>query len=591
MDRVVSVALSPSQLVAALPPVEAAHRPGESVKDTIESLLIALILAFVFRAFIIEAFIIPTGSMAPTLYGAHATVVCEDCGTEFAYGLKDLDDHRDMQQVNSHSKAICPNCQHAMTNLRVTDERRNPEKGDRILVLKWPFDLGIDALGPQRWDVVVFKDPADGVTNFIKRLAGLPNEVIMILDGDLYAAPTSTLTPETLQAFEELHEQKFEFQANSRRIGRLKSLPAFVYEELETKLRITRKAPEAQAALWRVLYDHDHPPREHDERRQPFWHRASANDSGWETESRRVRFTSKGGPADFIELSGKDIRASNAYNVFSQSLPPPVSDLRTRFGWTPADSSSVVRVRLEKLGRAFWGSVHADGRVAIHESTEPPTESDQPLVSRAIAPIAPGKTVAVVFQNVDYRVALWIGDEEMLHTADEPASPGYYGPDIRMLRDMMSRGRSAWRTYRPNGGAIPPRVYAEGGDCELSHLVVERDTHYYLEESSHRLPEIPWGPVEGWAGYNSPILLRGHEYFMLGDNTSASKDSRLWDVIGPHLKDRGRDFQLGTVPRDQLIGKAFYVYWPYGHRLEWLPIPGLNRVGIIPDVGRMRWIR
>ncbi len=78
---------------------------------------------------------------------------------------------------------------------------------------------------------------------------------------------------------------------------------------------------------------------------------------------------------------------------------------------------------------------------------------------------------------------------------------------------------------------------------------------------------------------------------MLGDNTSASKDSRLWDQVGPHLADRGEAFQLGTVPKDQLIGKAFFVYWPSGHRLKWLPIPVLNRFGIIPDVGRMRWIR
>jgi hypothetical protein len=70
---------------------------------------------------------------------------------------------------------------------------------------------------------------------------------------------------------------------------------------------------------------------------------------------------------------------------------------------------------------------------------------------------------------------------------------------------------------------------------------------------------------------------------------AASKDSRLWDVIGPHLRSRGDEFQLGTVPRDQLIGKAFFVYWPSGHRVDWLPL--LNRFGLIPDVGRMRWIR
>ena len=41
----------------------------ESTRDTIESILFAFVLAFMFRTFEAEAFVIPTGSMAPTLYG------------------------------------------------------------------------------------------------------------------------------------------------------------------------------------------------------------------------------------------------------------------------------------------------------------------------------------------------------------------------------------------------------------------------------------------------------------------------------------------------------------------------------------------
>ena len=163
---------SQAQIVAA--------SPGEGFKETLESIVVALILAFVFRAFVVEAFVIPTGSMAPTLYGAHGAILCEDCGVEFGYGVKDLADTRHGARVLANSKAVCPNCSHANTNLPVSDERRNPEKGDRILVLKWPFALGGYGLDPKRWDVVVFKDPADGTTNFIKRLVGFPGEVLRI---------------------------------------------------------------------------------------------------------------------------------------------------------------------------------------------------------------------------------------------------------------------------------------------------------------------------------------------------------------------------------------------------------------------------
>src|SRR4051812_19277790 len=57
---------------------------GKGVKETVESILIAFILAFVFRAFVVEAFVIPTGSMATTLLGAHMRFTCKECGYRFA---------------------------------------------------------------------------------------------------------------------------------------------------------------------------------------------------------------------------------------------------------------------------------------------------------------------------------------------------------------------------------------------------------------------------------------------------------------------------------------------------------------------------
>jgi len=43
-------------------------------RETIESIVIAFVLAFLFRTFEAEAFVIPTGSMAPTLMGRHKDV-------------------------------------------------------------------------------------------------------------------------------------------------------------------------------------------------------------------------------------------------------------------------------------------------------------------------------------------------------------------------------------------------------------------------------------------------------------------------------------------------------------------------------------
>ena len=42
-----------------------------NIIETIQSLVVAFVLAMVFRGFVVEGFVIPTGSMAPTLLGQH----------------------------------------------------------------------------------------------------------------------------------------------------------------------------------------------------------------------------------------------------------------------------------------------------------------------------------------------------------------------------------------------------------------------------------------------------------------------------------------------------------------------------------------
>ncbi len=558
----------------------------EGVRETIESIIVALILAFVFRAFVVEAFVIPTGSMAPTLYGAHGTIICEDCGTEFAYGLKDLGDQRKTVLVGSKARAICPNCNHPNTRLKINDQRRNPETGDRILVLKWPLDFGFDFLKPARWDVTVFKDPSDGVTNFIKRLVGLPNEVLMIIDGDLYTVPTAELSEETVAELNRLRYEKFELRTG-RKQGQLERVSRSVLRELDRKLAIARKTPEAQEALWFAVYNHDYPPQ-NGKRTQPHWEAGHPEASGWVPEGRRVLFEDRGQEQDYIELRGKSIRADCSYNIHRKE-PPPVSDQRIRLVLTPRSSAGLLQLRLMKLGRAFWATIGLDGLVTITESADGRSVSGSINLSKRLPPFAVGKSVEVSFENVDYRLALRVAGEEVLATSADPQSGAYYGPHLAALRKTKLRLSAA------------PRIYGTGGAAfELTHLVIDRDMYYYHARRTHPLATLRWAPpsrdvggviVGGWASPESPILLRAHEYFMLGDNTAASKDSRLWDTWGPHLDRRAEDFQLGTVPEDQLIGKAFFVYWPSPNRIEWLdwiPVIGGN---VVPDVGRMRWIR
>jgi signal peptidase I len=53
-----------------------------------------------------------------------------------------------------------------------------------------------------------------------------------------------------------------------------------------------------------------------------------------------------------------------------------------------------------------------------------------------------------------------------------------------------------------------------------------------------------------------PVTVPDGEYFMMGDNRPSSADSRS---------------TLGTIPRDDIIGRAFVIIWPFG-RAARLPI-------------------
>ena len=55
-------------------------------RDIVEQIAIAVGLALLFRGFEGEAFVIPTGSMAPTLMGMHKDIPCDKCGHEIRTG-------------------------------------------------------------------------------------------------------------------------------------------------------------------------------------------------------------------------------------------------------------------------------------------------------------------------------------------------------------------------------------------------------------------------------------------------------------------------------------------------------------------------
>ncbi|MCU0715608.1 MAG: signal peptidase I [Pirellula sp.] len=157
---------------------------GLVFRETVESLAVAFILALLFKAFIAEAFVIPTGSMAPTLMGAHKDVVCESCGFQYQCGASSEYSSETGARIAGHSVVgtVCPLCRKPQGADPTKNANQATFTGDRILVSKLAYVWN----SPRRWDVIVFKFLENARQNYIKRCIGLPNETIRITEGDIY---------------------------------------------------------------------------------------------------------------------------------------------------------------------------------------------------------------------------------------------------------------------------------------------------------------------------------------------------------------------------------------------------------------------
>jgi signal peptidase I len=123
------------------------HQKTSSKKSLIreysEAIIIAIILAFTIRVFVVQAFKIPSGSMIPTLLiGDHILV------SKLAYGIQWPAD-----------------CQFKLNFPPMTC---------------YSSTMLMDFGSPQREDIIVFRYPEDEEKDFIKRIIGLPGDKITI---------------------------------------------------------------------------------------------------------------------------------------------------------------------------------------------------------------------------------------------------------------------------------------------------------------------------------------------------------------------------------------------------------------------------
>lgn len=422
------------------------------IKDNLEALAVAVVMALVIKHFCVEAFKIPTGSMMPTLYG---------------------DNH---------------------------DPSRD---GDRILVDKWSYLFS----EPDRWDIPVFRYPLDRSRNFIKRIAGLPGEHLRIHEGDIWTKPAGSDAPFRIARKGDRVRDSLFFPV----------YPPYVDEgeggdDAEVRDALDRTwRMEGPEGAWR-LHDHAHyeflgGPQAtlvtkesiHGDSNDHDWPRSYYSDDP--VRDIRVRATIERGPPAPAGLG------SDAPNEVVLT-------------WKPDGVFEAVVVLSARQGGSH-AELSRDGRVLDHCPLD-------------VSP-GPKSSTSVTLEYVDGDFRVWIGDVE---------------------RCVIADGRRIDEGTGRSGQALSVR--AVGSPWSVKDLRIDRDL-YYENRFSYR---------GDWQ--RDGLVIPEGAYFMLGDNTDHSSDSRKWRVRTVFLRD-------GTEIRYDDGGSGHGPSWLDGGMKQVVDVDGVTR--------------
>jgi signal peptidase I len=416
-------------------PVAKKKDRAAEVANTFEWLITAFILAFVFRAFVMEAFRIPTGSMADTLKGAHFRLRCPQCGYRYDHGFVPhfygmAEDTIPPGSVAIRQPTQCPSCGYQVS----AGEKVPVANGDRILVLKCIYQFE----DPKRWDVIVFKNPINPAENYIKRLIGLPGETIEIIDGDVYINGI-----------------------------------------------IARKPPQVQKELWMPIYDNDFRPVNPNTQgafngqcwRPPFLLEGTAWKISDDDPTQLLLDCPPGEPSvlrynaptpNGPPTSANGFGDTYAYNeVFNFKRMPTVSDLMMRFYVNPTGSEGQIGITLSKYGIDYKAWIDMNGTMTLAKVND---GRETILANKKVTAPAPGARTLVKFANVDHRLLFEFDGNELF-------------VDLGLAPDAMEKGRES-----------SPRAEIFGaGKLALSHVALFRDVHYTGREGGR-----PARAVEGY---------------------------------------------------------------------------------------------
>jgi len=550
------------------------HRSPRLTRQLVELLICLGVAVTLFRTFEVEGYMISTGSMAPGLLGYHKRVTCPTCNYQFSRGV--TIENRTAAEQDGQQRVIltrCPNC--GQDKIDISGVPRN--QGDQLLVNKHAFQLQ----APRRWEVVVFKNPQNATQVYVKRIVGLPGETVQVVGGDIF-----------------INKQR------------------------------SRKNMAQQRAIRIPVYDHDFEPR-NDVEWQSRW--IADPDSSWQRDGQGFVFRHAQAGSGQAVSKATDwldyrhwIRSGGQHRTTAplRVAPPELDDLlraatiglpldvahrRCPVSWDRAGRQLVCtgvmnsrwRDKLLSLSQAsqfqqavqvlhdqsHTGSISNSNGYNHQLHLMPTTAVRDVMISLDIAPRQRRGRLLVCLQDAarTYTCVLDFEDSQLMLLQDlqpeplqhvalpEPARFQRYRLEVSLFDRQVTVALDGQEILPAvplppvrtdaQPPAVPIRIGGSALDARIDKLQTFRDVYYTRGKAIN--------------GVDQPHVLEDDEYFMLGDNSAVSADSRNWPQ--------------GSVHKRLLVGKPFVVHLPSR--------PGKLRIGDswthfrIPDFSRVRYIR
>jgi signal peptidase I len=334
-----------------------------------------------------------------------------------------------------------------------------------------------DASLPERQELVVVRRPGED-RPIVKRVVGLPGEIVKIVQGDVMIdrqrlRPSEPRAPEVVVFDDRVHKVEDRF---------------VILEE--------------QARLWKQVGNE------------------------WRLDARDVPTTVDKAMLELRDPVDDDYLGPDHELVKGTAH---ANDLRIACEVRFDDPTGRVRLRLTEMRDNFQASLaRVDDATVEIAVTRWNTSDTVETLATARFPLALGAWTHFWFENRDNALKV-----------------GYDGPGSPLVASYKENVPNTAENLEPERSYVRRAAFGgEGGRFAFRSIRVARDLVY---------------TTQGSVGVGTEIQLGPFQYFLLGDNSSRSKDSRDW----------------GPIDASQIIGRPIWVVWPPS-RWRRVGTPGLD---------------